>query len=243
MEFSSVNSSISPQNPCVIGQCLSRMNEELLISAAKTGDRNAFDELYVRHSRKVLQRIYGITRNREDAEDALQEAALNAFLHLRTFEGRSSFSSWLSRIAINSALMSLRKKRIAEISIDQTFDDEDGWRRFEPRDDAETPEARYSRCEIEALLVGKIHRMPLIFRQVLELQHSHEYSTAQIAEELGISESAAKSRLMRARKTLSRPLKARIRSQRKSSPARESAKPQIHSRPATVRQRIVSNVP
>src|ERR1700739_1083271 len=102
MELRSVNSSISEQNAAVTGQWLGAMNEELLVSAARAGDRSAFNELYTRHSWKVRQRVYGITKNREDAEDVIQEAALRAFLHLKSFEGRSSFSSWLSRIAINS---------------------------------------------------------------------------------------------------------------------------------------------
>jgi RNA polymerase sigma-70 factor, ECF subfamily len=204
MEFESLNSSISEHNACIVGQCLSAMNEELLVSAARAGDRSAFNELYARNSKKIMQRIYGITKNREDAEDLLQEAALRAFLHLKSFEGRSSFSSWLTSIAINSALMALRKRRRGEVSFDQTCDDEDRSRSWDPCDDAETPEARYARCEREALLVKAIQRLPYMFREIIELQGSHEYSTMQIAEELGISLPAAKSRLMRARKTLRR---------------------------------------
>jgi len=232
MEFNIVNSSISEQNACVIGQCLNGIDEELLVSAARSGDRSAFNELYVRHSRKVLHRVYGITRNLEDAEDVLQEAALRAFIHLKSFEGRSSFSSWLTRIAINSALMTLRKRRRVEISIEQTRDDESTSLRWEPCDDAETPEARYARCEREALLAGAIQRLPGIFREILELQESNEYSTMQIAGELGISLAAAKSRLMRARKKL-----RRFSTQRglKSSSTGESPKPRIRSRVATVR--------
>jgi RNA polymerase sigma-70 factor, ECF subfamily len=98
--------------------------------------------------------------------------------------------------------MTLRERRRAEIPIDHTCDAEDGSWSWEPCDDAETPEARSARCEREALLAAAIQRLPCIFREILELRHAHEYSTMQIAEELGISLSAAKSRLMRARKTL-----------------------------------------
>ena len=234
MEFNSVNSSISEQNPCVIGQCLREMSEELLVSAARSGDRNAFNELYARHSKKVLPRIYGITRNREDAEDVLQDAGLRAFLHFKTYEGRSSFQTWFTRIAINSALMVLRKRHIAEISIEQVSDHEERPRLWELRDDAETPEARYARCEGEALLVGAVQRLPCIFREILELQQSNEYSMTQIAEELGISLSATKSRLMRARKSLHRVLKTRIHCGLKSDSTSESLKPRIRSRVATV---------
>jgi len=228
-----VNSSTLEQNPCVIGQCLRAMNEQLLVSAAKSGDRMAFEELYVRHSSKILPRICRITKNLEDAEDVLQEAALRAFLHLRSFEGRSSFASWLTTIAINSALMALRKRRRAEISFEQTFDDENGSRRWELPDNSETPEARYARCERETLLAEKIQRLPDIFREILVLQESNEYSTMQLAEELGISLAAAKSRLMRARKSLRGLSKVRIHCGPNSKPAGESLKPRIRSGAAT----------
>lgn len=225
MELILVNSSTTGQNGRVIGHCLRAMNEEVLVSAARAGDRDAFDELYLRHSTKILPRIYRMTRNREDAEDVLQEAALRAFLHLKSFEGRSSFSSWLTRIAVNSALMALRKKRRAQISVDQTYDDQGSSLPWEPCDAAETPEARYARCERDALLVGAIQRLPCIFREILELQLANEYSTMQIAAELGISLPAAKSRLMRARRTLRRLSKTRTHWERKSNSSNNSLTP------------------
>ena len=206
MEFHSTNTSINmpipEQNNCLIGQCLSTVNDDLLVSAARCVDASAFVELYERHSRKVLPRLYRITKNREDAEDALQDAAMRAFLHVKDFEGRANFSSWLTRIATNSALMVLRKRRTAEISIEHIYDDSENSRGWEPRDLAETPEASYRRRESERLMRNAIQRLPCIFREAVELQHSREYSTEQVAAELGISLSAAKSRLMRARKAV-----------------------------------------
>ena len=202
-----VNTPIPDLNTIAIGECLSAWDDDLLVSAARAGDHSAFVELYKRHSRKVLPRIYRITKNREDAEDALQDAALRAFAHMKGFEGRSNFTSWLTRIAINSALMVLRKRRGgAEISIEQMFDDSDNHRAWEPSDRSETPEACYARRECEELLRNAIQRLPCIFRDALELHHSREYSTSQIAEELGISVAAAKTRLMRARRTMRRRL-------------------------------------
>jgi RNA polymerase sigma-70 factor, ECF subfamily len=235
MEFNSANSSISEQSECVIGQCLNAMNEELLVSAAKSGDRIAFEELYVRHSSKILPRLCRITKNLEDAEDALQDAALRAFLHLKSFEGRSSFASWLTTIAVNSALMALRKRRRAEISIEQTSDDENSSRRWELPDHAESPEARYVRCEQETLLAEAIQRLPGIFREIVELQHSNEYSTMQLAGELGISLAAAKSRLMRARKTLQRFSSMRVNCGVKSKSISEPLRLRIRSTGAAVR--------
>ena len=201
-----VNIPIPNHNNVVVGECLSAWDDDLLVSAAKAGDHGAFVELYERHSRKVLPRIYRITKNREDAEDAFQDAVLRAFVHLKGFEGRSNFSSWLTRIATNSALMVLRKRRGVEISMEQMSDDSGKYRAWEPADLAETPEARYARQESEELLRNAIQRLPGIFRDVVELQHVRECSNNQIAEELGISSSAAKSRLMRARRTLRRRL-------------------------------------
>jgi RNA polymerase sigma-70 factor (ECF subfamily) len=201
-----VNTPIPNHNNIAIGECLSAWDDDLLVSAAKAGDRSAFVELYERHSRKVLPRIYRITKNREDAEDAFQDAVLRAFAHMKGFEGRSNFTSWLTRIAINSALMILRKRRGAEISIEQISDDSDNHRAWEPSDHSETPEGYCARRESEELLRNAIQRLPCIFRDALELQRSREYSTSQVAEELGISVSAAKARLMRARRTMRRRL-------------------------------------
>lgn len=224
MELSSVSSFVPEHNACVIGQRISVVDEEVLVSAARSGDTTAFNELYSRHSRRILPRIYLITKNREDAEDVLQEAALKAFLHMKSYEGRSSFLTWLTRIAINSALMVLRKRRSFEISIEQMSGGEDSARLWEPCDDAETPEARFARCEREELLKNAIQRLPGLFREVVELQWSDEYSTTQIAEGLGISVPATKSRLMRARKRLRHlseaPIHSRVRSNStKGSPA------------------------
>ena len=187
------------------GECLSTSDDGLLVSAAKAGDRSAFVELYQRHSRKVLPRIYRITKNWEDAEDAFQDAVLRAFVHMKGFEGRSHFASWLTRIAINSALMVLRKRRReAEIFIEQICVDSGTLRAWEPPDHSETPEACCVRQEREELLRNAIQRLPCVLRDALELQHSREYSASQVAEELGISVPAAKSRLTRARRTMQR---------------------------------------
>ena len=197
---------IPNHNNVVISECLSAWDDDLLVSAAKAGDRSAFVELYERHSRKVLPIIHRITKNREDAEDALQDAVLRAFVHMKGFEGRSNFTSWLTRIAINSALMVLRKRRGAEISIEQICNDSGNPQAWEPSDHSDTPEACYARRESEELLRNAIQRLPCIFREAVELRHVGDYSTSQVAEELGISVSAAKSRLMRARRTMRRRL-------------------------------------
>jgi RNA polymerase sigma-70 factor, ECF subfamily len=175
------------------------MNDELLVLAAQSGDPDAFDELRRRHSRKVLRTLYRITRNWEDAEDALQNAFLKVFLHLNEFEGRSSFSSWFTRIAINSALMIMRKKRHLEVSIDGNDDDSGASERWELRDLREDPEVCYMQKEMKDLLKNAIVRLRPASRDVVELQQAQGYSTKELAQALGISQAAAKSRLLRAR--------------------------------------------
>jgi RNA polymerase sigma-70 factor, ECF subfamily len=179
------------------------MPDSLLVMSAKSGDSVAFVELCQRYSKILLRRIYRITKNWEDAEDVLQDAFMKAYVHLNSFEGRSSFSSWLTRIAINSALMNLRKRRTyCEISIDGTNDDSGIDDKWDLRDSAEDPEKCYARREREELLRGAVVRLRRDFRDVVELQQSQEYSTKELAQALGISVAAAKSRLLRARMAL-----------------------------------------
>jgi len=179
------------------------LSEAALVAMAKLGDSNAFVELSKRHSDRILRMIYQITRNWHDAEDALQDAVLRAFSHLKDFQEKSSFSTWLTRIAINSALMILRKKRgCYEIPFDGTEDSGDSYECWEPRCPAENPESRLARKEREELLRDAILRLPLLLREVVELRQARGYSIREIAQALGISASAVKSRLSRARVTL-----------------------------------------
>jgi RNA polymerase sigma factor (sigma-70 family) len=184
-----------------IEYCPMEMSDEMLASRAKSGDMDAFVELSKRHANRVFQTAYRITKNRQDAEDALQEAFLNAFTHLKNFEGRSSFSTWLTRIAINSALMTLRKKRNShEIPI------EDGpvgsFVIREPQSPMGDPESHYVRGERHKLLRKAIHRLPPIYREVIHLQETKEHSLREIAQSLGITVPAVKSRLSRAKNAL-----------------------------------------
>src|SRR5580692_9518906 len=129
------------QSAAPAGSDLRAWSEEHLIAAAKTGRRAPFGELYERHLKRVSCVTRRIIRNREDAEDAAQECFLNAFVHLKDFDGRSQFATWLTRIAINVALMKLRKKRGArEIPIDEPNPSFESVTQREFRDDAPDPE-------------------------------------------------------------------------------------------------------
>jgi RNA polymerase sigma-70 factor (ECF subfamily) len=183
-----------------ISHSLKQMSDEWLVLAARDGNANAFAELRDRHSSKILRTTYRITRNWEDAEDALQDAFLKAFLHLNKFEGRSSFSSWVTRIAINMSLMILRKKRAhRELSIDVSNNGCESCDRGEPLDLREDPERSYARHERAELLRRAIRRLRPALRTAVELQQAQEYSMQELADSLGISLAAAKSRLLRAR--------------------------------------------
>jgi RNA polymerase sigma factor (sigma-70 family) len=181
-------------------------SDEALVAAAKSGDHPAFVELWDRHSNTAFRTVYRVTGNRDDAEDAIQDAWMKAYVHLKTFDGRAKFSTWLTRIAINSALMILRKRRAhSEISIDGSADGET-WRQWEMADKRVNIEEHYARKEAEWHLKRAIHRLRPTLRTIIEIQQSHEGSVKEIAEAAGISVAAVKSRLLRARTMLRRSL-------------------------------------
>ena len=181
----------------------SEMSDAFLVSTAKSGDCDAFVELSKRHYNKVFCETYRITRNRQDAEDALQDSLMRAFTHLNRFEERASFSTWLTRIAINSALMILRKKRNCfEFSLDDINDPNGRCAPWEMKFLGEDPESSCVRREKEALLREAILRLPPRCRQVVELWQARGYSMREIAQALGISVAAVKSSLSRAKLTL-----------------------------------------
>ena len=181
------------------------MADELLVSAAQSGDSYAFAELSKRHSQKLLRKAYRITDNWQDAEDVVQESLMRAFTHLNTFGCRASFSTWLTRIAINSALMLLRKKRSSRtITIDSSISGEGLGETFELPDHRDDPEQRYAKRQTEDRLRKAIQRMPPKYREVVELRQISELSLNEIARSLRISEAAVKSRLLRATNELRR---------------------------------------
>jgi RNA polymerase sigma-70 factor (ECF subfamily) len=144
-----------------------------------------------------------ITRNREDAEDALQDSFLSAFVHLRDFDGRSSFSTWLTRIAINSALMKLRKNRGSrEIPMDEPAGAGDTLLRFEPADWHPDPEEQYAWQERQRVVAEAVRGLRPTLRKVIEIRELQEGSIKETAQRLGISVAAAKARLFHARAAL-----------------------------------------
>ncbi len=178
------------------------MSDEGLIAAAQSGQEWAFVELCTRSSKRAFSTIYGVTKNREDAEDALQDSMLRAFQHLRQFDGRSSFATWFTRIGINSALMTLRKKRVRpETSMDVTAEAE-SWLHWKISEHSTDPEKQYAVRERSVRLKRAIRQLPASLRSVIEQGQMKGHSTKQIADQMGISVPATKSRLARARAAL-----------------------------------------
>jgi RNA polymerase sigma factor (sigma-70 family) len=172
--------------------------DEILVRRAKTGDEMAYYELYKRHAQRTAKTIFRITRNVEDTEDAIQDTFTKAFLRLDSFDGRARFSTWLTRIAINSALLVLRKRiRRSELSIDANYED-DSVQTIQVEDPLPNPEATYLRNEEIVRLKIAVQRLPRLLREVTKLRCSDDPPLREIAETIGISVAAAKSRLLRA---------------------------------------------
>ena len=195
-----MNSFVSELDIATQGKEAVSADDAMLVAVARSGDSSAFVELSKRHSRRVLHKIYRITNNWQDAEDVLQESLMRAFVHLHTFEFRASFSTWLTRIAINTALMQLRKRKgTLRSAIDCGLEDNGQSEKWELRDHRDNPEQHFARQQRASMLSGAMLRLRPGSRRVLELQQSGELSTKEIARSLGISEPAVKSRLLRAR--------------------------------------------
>ena len=170
-----------------------------LVAAAKDGDHQAYAELCRRYSQRIFRTLLRITGNIADAEDTLQEALLNAYIHIGGFEGRSAFSSWLTRIAINSALMLSRKKRSQPVFSLETDPETDDFKLPEPKETSHNPEESCIQNALENELAQAIRYLPPTLRVVMQIRYREDAPVAEIAKMLGISKSAVKSRLARAR--------------------------------------------
>jgi RNA polymerase sigma-70 factor (ECF subfamily) len=206
----------------------SRDNESLqsrsLVAAARSGSTAAFAELREIYRQRVFRRLLSMTKNREDAEDALQDTFLRAYMALHTFEERSSFYSWVTRIAINSALMILRRRRTrSEVSFDSPSETEETTLNFEFKDTRPSPEHICLHRQSHACMVRSIWKLQPRLRQVIQMQMMDDYSIREIAQALNISEAAVKSRLARARARLASTYA--VKSSRWDAPAHSSSMP------------------
>ena len=184
------------------------MSDEALVAGAKMGYGSFFDELHERHRERMFRVAHRITRDREDAQDAVQESFLNAYVHLEKFDERARFSTWLTRIAINAALMKVRKNRASRgIGVEDPTD------AAELSDSVPNPEEICARTEQKAALRDAIAKLRPKLRNVVELCDLQECSLHETAEALGISVSAAKGRQFHARAALRRTAKLKASAQ------------------------------
>lgn len=183
-------------------------SDTTLVDAAKHGNSAAFDILATRHEAKIFRVLLRITRNREDAQDAMQQSLHKAFTRLETFEGESSFYTWLTRIAINEALMLMRRNRgTSTVSLDDASFKRVITLAQEIPDSAANPEEKYAQAERGQILTHAMKQLPSETQTALRLQ-LEDHTLGEIAEILGVRVSAVKARLFRARGRLHERLKA-----------------------------------
>jgi RNA polymerase sigma-70 factor (ECF subfamily) len=174
-----------------------------LVAATKRGDRKAFEELVRRHERRVFAVAQRITNNREDAEDVVQESFHNAFVHLDDFQQKSLFSTWLTRIAMNQALMVLRRRRRLLEVLPESSDEGVKSASEVFVDRTPNPEESCWRRERTEVLTEAINRLSPIIRRTVVLRDIEERSVEETARILGASIAAVKSRISRGRRNLS----------------------------------------
>jgi RNA polymerase sigma-70 factor, ECF subfamily len=186
-------------------QCASptEQRDESLVAAARAGSPSAFSDLFAIYSKNIYRRTYSITKNQEDAEDAMQDAFLRAFAGLNQFRGQSGFYAWLTRIAINSSLMVLRKRRTRrETPLEVTSSNDETYTVFEFADVRPGPDQTHDQNQRYLMILRSIQRLPPKLRTVAEMRILGECSVHETAGALGISETAIKARLFRARMRL-----------------------------------------
>jgi RNA polymerase sigma-70 factor (ECF subfamily) len=175
-------------------------NDLDLVHASKKGDVAAFEQLVKRYSPRLLRISQTVTRNREDSEDAVQEALLKAFQNLADFREDSQFSTWLIRITVNQSLMKLRKQRAnKEVSLDEDFEPDGNAVPVDLPDRAPNPEQLCWASELRDILVRTVEELRPILRTVFVLRDVEGLSIEQTAEVLNLSQSAVKARLWRVR--------------------------------------------
>ena len=178
-------------------------DEYAFLAAAKRGDAAAFEFLCKQSAKMVFRVARRMMRNNEDAEDVLQESFQQAFIHLNSFNGDSRFSTWLSRIAINAALMKLRKKhRQWDVSLDESAESGEPSSRIDIEDQGLNPEQLYGQMERRRILSEAINELTPGTRKAIELRELGERSTEETAQIMGISVTAVKARVFHGRRRL-----------------------------------------
>jgi RNA polymerase sigma-70 factor (ECF subfamily) len=181
-----------------------------LVAAAKARDTRAFELLIERNERKIFSMAHRITRNREDAEDVVQQSFQKTFIHLKKFQGESLFSTWLTRIAINEALMLLRRKRGSrEVPIAESTTEGETALLLDIPDPGPNPEDSCLQREQERILSAAVSELTPGMRKAIELRELGELSTRETARVMGLSVGAVKARVFHGRRKLRETLRQR----------------------------------
>ena len=187
-------------------------NEDMLIRAGLKGDSEALEVLFDRYKRPLFQTALRVLGNPEDAEDAVQDGLLSAYRNLRRFEGRSQFSTWLTRIVINATLMRRRSQKARPaLSLDETPREDEIPAAERYADDGPTPEQVYEQTELRSLISENLDELSPLLRDAFVLREVQGYSTGEAAKQLGVTENTLKARLWRARHQLAGRLSRRLR--------------------------------
>ena len=177
--------------------------EDTVLVAAKRGDSAAFEMLCKQSASTVFHIARRMMRTKEDAEDVMQESFQQAFVHLKSFKGGSRFSTWLSRIAINAALMKLRRKSHSrDVSLDESVENGEPAFRLELEEQGLDPEQLYVHKERQRILFQAMNELAPGMRKAIELRELGERSTEETAQIMGISVSAVKARVFHGKKKL-----------------------------------------
>jgi RNA polymerase sigma-70 factor (ECF subfamily) len=187
---------------------------EALVDRVLDGDKEAFNQLVRLHEAYMYRICLGITDNVSDAEDAMQNTFLNAFLNLGQFRREARFRSWLTRIAINEALRSLRKREGSAIYLDQPNESDESWMPKEISDWGPNPEQSLLAAELRQVVEDAILALPAPYRVVFVLRDICEHKSDEVAQVLNLSIAAVKSRLLRARLKVREHLSQRFKKQR-----------------------------
>ena len=186
------------------------MTEQELVARARRGDESAFEALVTENEKRIYNLCRRLTGNQEDAAELTPEAFLNAWRGLGRFQGESSFSTWLYRLATNACIDFLRKeKRRQSLSMTVSLDDEEEARQVELPDERYAPEGALERAEARRAVAEGLERLTLEHRQVLVMREIHGLSYAEIGQVLGLEEGTVKSRIARARGALRKVLTER----------------------------------
>ena len=202
--------SLAPKltNPGRTDAPLVKSSESAMVQQAIAGNIEAQEQLFASRKSRLFRAAFAVLRNREDAEDALQDGLFNAYSKMQSFEGRSSFSSWLARIVINAALM-LRRRRNShpEVSLDEILDSLPERHPSGATDPRSDPEKIYAAKEIKALIERQVRKLPPELQRAYRLRAINDLSAAESGRVLGTPPSLSKSRLFHARRKLTNALR------------------------------------